>query len=103
MLCHKNNASKLYNYLGELKKNVKVIQDLDLRKEDLKGADLVITVGGDGTFMRAASFLRDNTPLLGINSDHTRSTGALCQSYIDQHGQVMRNTFQALDQNNYIV
>jgi NAD+ kinase len=40
-------------------------------------ASLVVTVGGDGTFLRAAHFLRA-TPMLGVNSDPRHSRGAFC-------------------------
>lgn len=36
--------------------------------------DLVITVGGDGTFLRAAHFVRD-TPMLGVNMDPGQKVG----------------------------
>ncbi len=39
--------------------------------------DLIITVGGDGTFLEAAS-RAENQPLLGVNSDPKRSLGKYC-------------------------
>lgn len=36
--------------------------------------DLVVSLGGDGTFFAAARYLKD-TPILGINSDPTNSLG----------------------------
>ena len=39
--------------------------------------DLVITVGGDGTLLRASHFV-GNQPILGINSSPSMSVGALC-------------------------
>jgi NAD+ kinase len=40
--------------------------------------DLVISLGGDGTLLDTSHRILDATPLLGINSDPTRSVGALC-------------------------
>lgn len=40
-------------------------------------ADLFITVGGDGTFLEAARYLKDE-PLLGINSAPVSSVGWFC-------------------------
>ncbi|MBI5389224.1 NAD(+)/NADH kinase [Candidatus Woesearchaeota archaeon] len=40
-----------------------------------KGYDLVIVVGGDGTFLRAANGIRDKTPLFGINSNPKKKEG----------------------------
>lgn len=46
--------------------------------KDLAHYDLVISIGGDGTFLRTAHFLRDHLPILGINSSPEHSVGALC-------------------------
>ncbi len=40
-------------------------------------ADLVISLGGDNSFTYTSHFVQ-NTPIVGINSDPSRSTGALC-------------------------
>lgn len=40
-------------------------------------ADLVISLGGDNSFTYTSHFVVD-TPIAGINSDPSRSTGALC-------------------------
>jgi NAD+ kinase len=40
-----------------------------------KGYDLVVSVGGDGTFLQAARSIQD-TPILGVNSDPARSEAA---------------------------
>lgn len=42
----------------------------------IKNADLVITIGGDGTFLDTAHFVRD-IPMWGINSTPTHSAGFL--------------------------
>lgn len=44
---------------------------------DLKGFDLVVTIGGDGTFLRTAHFVK-NQLILPVNSDPLQSVGALC-------------------------
>lgn len=40
-----------------------------LNKKLFKNKDLIIAVGGDGTFIRASHFIFDKTPLMGVNSD----------------------------------
>src|SRR3989344_7735468 len=40
-------------------------------------ADLCITVGGDGTLIRASHFVKDHTLFLAMNSDVKRSEGSL--------------------------
>ena len=47
-----------------------------ISRNHLKEIDLVISIGGDGTFLSAAHYL-DTTPILGVNSDVKRSEGAL--------------------------
>lgn len=44
---------------------------------DFRGYDLVITVGGDGTFLRSSHYI-DDQPIIGINSSRHHSVGALC-------------------------
>ncbi|MBT6690544.1 hypothetical protein HN903_01905 [archaeon] len=59
----------------------------DLSKEKLSGADLVITLGGDGTYIEAANRIRDSY-LLGINSDMTSSEGALASLSMNERGKL---------------
>ena len=39
--------------------------------------DLAVTIGGDGTFLEASHFIDDQTPIIGVNSDPSRSVGFL--------------------------
>jgi NAD+ kinase len=50
--------------------------------KDVAGRDLVIAVGGDGTFLDASHYA-DGVPLWGVNSDPQRSVGYFCTSTID--------------------
>lgn len=47
---------------------------------DLKGYDLIITIGGDGTFLRTANRLKQGQMIMGINSLTRVSVGALCSA-----------------------
>ena len=51
-------------------------------KIDPEKFDLVISVGGDGTFLEAARYISDQ-PIIGINSDPTRSAGYFCSCTAD--------------------
>ncbi|MBI2045071.1 NAD(+)/NADH kinase [Candidatus Pacearchaeota archaeon] len=57
-------------------KRFRVVGAGSLNKNIFSGVDLVITLGGDGTFLRAASFVK-NQLILGINSNPKASEGAL--------------------------
>ena len=59
-------------------RNFSVVKSYELCEDNFKDVDLAITIGGDGTFIRAASFIRSNsTFILGINSEPEFSEGAL--------------------------
>lgn len=40
--------------------------------QPIRGVDLVVTIGGDGTLLQASHLLNDSIPLLGLNSDPTQ-------------------------------
>ncbi|MGI9242416.1 MAG: NAD(+)/NADH kinase, partial [Verrucomicrobiales bacterium] len=47
----------------------------ELTPEIIADRDLVISVGGDGTFLEASHAVPTGIPMLGVNSDPERSTG----------------------------
>ena len=49
----------------------------ELSEEVTKGIDLAVTIGGDGTFLETSHFLDNQTPIIGVNSDPSRSVGFL--------------------------
>lgn len=55
---------------------IKIIAFNDLKKQDLADSDLIITLGGDGTFVKAANLIEDSF-IIGINAEPHRSEGAL--------------------------
>lgn len=64
--------------------------DLMYRKKvrGIEAYDLVLTVGGDGTFLEASHFIGRQV-LMGINATPLESTGALCPTRLDNFLQVM--------------
>lgn len=50
----------------------KLIMRNDL-SQSIRHVDLVITIGGDGTLLKASHFLDDSVPVLGVNSDPTNN------------------------------
>lgn len=65
---------------------VKVVKSYDglhhptLVPEDIDSVDVVFSAGGDGTFVRTASFVEGSAApvLIGVNTDPSRSEGFLC-------------------------
>jgi NAD+ kinase len=48
-------------------------------QESIDWADFIVTTGGDGTFLMAACRIQDRQkPIVGFNTDPTRSIGYLC-------------------------
>ncbi len=59
--------------------------DILFRKKvkGLKNYDLIVTVGGDGTFLETSHLVQKNQILLGVNAAPFDSTGALCRGRLD--------------------
>lgn len=59
----------------------KVVNRFQYNNDVVDWADLIVTAGGDGTYLLAASKVKTkNKPIIGINTDPTRSEGYLCLS-----------------------
>lgn len=57
----------------------KVVSRHQFTPDLIQWADVLFTAGGDGTYLLAASKVTDkNKPLIGINTDPSRSEGCLC-------------------------
>lgn len=53
-------------------------RDYQLTENDFKDVDLVMSLGGDGTFLRTAGMIQTNKlPIFGVNTDPARSVGHL--------------------------
>ena len=58
---------------------IKIVSRFDYTDVNINWADAIITTGGDGTFLLAASKIpHRNKPVIGFNSDPMRSKGHLC-------------------------
>ncbi|MFH1511670.1 MAG: NAD(+)/NADH kinase [Candidatus Woesearchaeota archaeon] len=79
------SALVVYSFPGcpTLKQIAKVLQERGIRSryiyrtkttKKMFNADLVITEGGDGTFLRATHFAKD-TPILSVNCDREKNEG----------------------------
>lgn len=77
---HAESIARIGELLGGSRLEVSWVQAP--RREDFAGADLALTIGGDGTFLTVARLLTD-VPLFGINSSPTTSTGHYCAATAD--------------------
>ncbi len=68
-----------------------VLYRADLHNFEHPKADLLIVVGGDGTFLEASHYIHDKTPILGINSDPERSVGYFCIASGETFPEILRN------------
>lgn len=88
-------ATKLLDY-NNIKYNS--ILRSDLYKHDLD-KKLIITLGGDGTFLDVAHRCHTSV-ILGVNSDPEESVGALCSVDINNFEQALKDTIH--DKSYYI-
>lgn len=74
-LVHQASLEKVRETLAKLKIKTKFIYRA--KTLSLQGSDIIITVGGDGTFLEASHAVQDK-PILGINSNPEKSVGMYC-------------------------
>ncbi|MFH1308191.1 MAG: NAD(+)/NADH kinase [archaeon] len=77
----------------------------DLTESLFKEIDLVITIGGDGGFIRAARFLKE-TPIIGINAEPEYSEGAsasLKDDEINFLGEILNGKYNLIKRQRALV
>jgi NAD+ kinase len=79
---HKTTEKKVVDCFRKLDVEVKVVNRLTINKDLLHWTDILVPIGGDGTFLLAASrasplFIENSVPIVGFNSDPKRSEGRL--------------------------
>jgi NAD kinase len=88
--------SKIKEYLGN--REIEVIEVANIRKDFINTFDLIITFGGDGTFVKTANLI-ENCFILGINSRPESSEGALTTinvGELEKLKQVFEKDFEVL-------
>ena len=59
-------------------------KEVDLEESDIQDKDLVVSIGGDSTYLQSAGIINNSSvPLLGINSDPMIRTGFLANVSIE--------------------
>ena len=79
-IAHAEHVATLEALEGELKRRgvqFKSLARAEFEHEDIAGIDLIIAVGGDGTFLDASHHVK-TSPILGVNSSTSSSFGHFC-------------------------
>jgi len=87
--------------LASLEEVEKVLKDLNLKYKisgrsnvkNLQGYNLIVTLGGDGTFLRTSHHVNDQ-PIIGINSTPKYSVGKFCSINSDEFSSKMRDILE---------
>lgn len=93
----KSTLELVKQILKKYKINFKIVNRDKLKKKQFKNIGLVIAVGGDGTFLRAAQFV-DNQLMFGVNAEPKDKEGFLMKSnkndFERKFKKIMKNKFQ---------
>ncbi|MBW2993105.1 NAD(+)/NADH kinase [Candidatus Woesearchaeota archaeon] len=78
---HEEQKRTLDTVIGVIEKN-NINYDSIYRAHlrDITDQDLVVVVGGDGTFLEVGHYIRNKIPIIGVNSDIENSAGHHCMS-----------------------
>jgi len=92
--CQKRSFDSVVKSLDELGIKHEAIYRAGL--SEITGRDLVISLGGDGTFLEVSHYVK-STPMLGVNSDPGEggSVGYFCCATADNFSEVMKNIGRA--------
>ncbi|XP_065596062.1 NAD kinase 2, mitochondrial isoform X2 [Cyrtonyx montezumae] len=76
---HTKNVEHVVGSLRSEKIEVRLVKRREYSEETVRWADAIISAGGDGTMLLAASKVFDKSkPVIGVNTDPERSEGHLC-------------------------
>ncbi|KAE8636489.1 hypothetical protein XENTR_v10003011 [Xenopus tropicalis] len=76
---HSENVEHIVQSLRKEGTDVRLVKRRDYDEETVRWADAIISAGGDGTMLLAASKVQDRfKPVIGVNTDPERSEGHLC-------------------------
>ncbi|GFG40876.1 hypothetical protein Cfor_08906 [Coptotermes formosanus] len=76
---HKKFEHKVRKILNDCGIETRTVNRSEYTQGNIDWADVIIPTGGDGTYLMAASRVSGNDkPVIGLNSDPSRSEGCLC-------------------------
>ena len=98
---HHKTLKAIRDAFDELDIKADFLYRKDMKKRHFKKKDLVIAVGGGGTFMRVGHHIVDGSPILGVNSDASRKEGFFMRA--DRHNfkkrmlQLMKGNYKIIN------
>ncbi len=87
---HKKTIQTVRQVLKKFKISNKFVKKEQKNKRIRTGFNLVISIGGDGTFIESSHLITDDTLILGVNSDPFHSEGAHTSATRKNFEQKMR-------------
>ena len=84
LIVYHNKYAELVSYVIKLFPKHLLKERETLVEEDYSNIDLIIVVGGDGTFLRA-NLLNKNIPVIGINPDQNKKVGFFTRADISDY------------------
>lgn len=76
---HRNSLQRIESVLAASNIDYVTVDRFGYTEDKVDWADVIITSGGDGTFLTAASKVTNREkPVIGVNSDPSKSVGSLC-------------------------
>lgn len=88
---HQKTVRTVKDTLKEYGCEYRFIPRSKFNKRRMRGADIIITVGGDGTFLSVAQANTRGVPMLGVNSNIKTKVGFLCNANrLDFHQKFKR-------------
>ncbi len=81
---YKPLAAKVKRYVNSSGLDAKVMNRKSMPKQ-IKKSNLIIVVGGDGTFIRASHHLDSKIPIFGINPDPKKTEGFFTRATVDDY------------------
>jgi len=96
LVVHKNKNLKhkkeLENFISKYSHKTDFVWKNILKPDNFKNQNLIISIGGDGTFLSASHFTT-NQSILGVNLNHKNSEGALTTIKLHQLENKLKKIF----------
>ncbi len=84
----------LRNLLRKMNILFRVVSPLEVHPEMVKGRNLIVIVGGDGTFLKVTQHVLDATPFLCINTNLQKTEGFFSQTVLKTMEKKLRQIFR---------